>query len=231
MKSALVTTFALCGVLCAPHNALAQEPEVVTRSVNMFVGPETLPPRGDIFVSVEVERVDGRSVPDGIEVTLTHYGFGGQRTLYNTTRRGVAQFLIEAGRRSGTRVFIANVANARSEEISVEVTSGKVSDVPTRIFYDPLAHEAIATAGPIKDVFGNPVEDGTVAHLSTRTSTAQHGLFTAVVHDGFAQWTLPCVRFPAGLQALTVTLKDAQISPSFANGLCRSDGVSNRAGA
>ncbi len=194
----------------APANSLGRLMDNRAGSITVYAGPETVEPKGTIFVDVEVRSGVGLSFRNGLEVTLIHAGAGVEKTRTATTTRGLARFLIPAGEISGDQIFTAKTDRLVSKAVSVFVTSGDVGAIPSQVVYDPVFDRLVIETDHIKDIFGNTPEDGSIITLSFKSLNGDVGIESRPIIKGRARWTLLCRRYVFGIDTLTLTFKGAK---------------------
>jgi len=209
----LACPIALCQDASQTRFEAALNPDTaakLAKQVTVYAGPETVPPNADIYIDVEVHKKDGLSLEGGRNVTLFEKTAGADKTWTEVTKYGLARFVIVSGQTSGDRVFRAHIDDVVSKPVAVFVTSGEIETLPVRTQYDAVTNSLILKVQPIKDKFGNTVEDGTLITLTTQSESGETGLISAPLIDGRAEWSLFCARYTSGIRKLSLTVKKAR---------------------
>ncbi len=145
---------------------------------------------GRMLLRVETERlvdVHGNEVADGVEVVLEVRGPEGVGHLTAVVTAGRAALDVRAGELPGPVEVVAEVAGVRSAPL-VLVLEPALEALP--VTRGRGAREDVVTVGPVVDVHGAWVPDGTavVASWGTLVTTTQvvDGMATAVLAHGGA---------------------------------------------
>lgn len=221
--SALIVASMISNVACAKPKCSGED-SCNTTAINLYVGPETVTPGQEVFVMVELETSTGESAPDGQSVTLAYTQNKENHLLFGSSENGIVEFTLNAGNRSEQVNFSASTNNLRSKSSKILISSGLVSSFGTDTRRGKLPQSLQVETDIISDIYGNRIEDGTLAELITRSESRLQNVQSSYVSNGRASFTWNCPASITQSLELEVQIKQASTRLNIPSEQCAQRG-------
>jgi len=188
-------------------------------SLQVYAGPQTALPQGNINVTIEMTDGHGNSV-QGETIQLTYISDGVPMTVSGKVSNGLVSFDVKAQRRAGGMIFKALSSDLVSNNASVLIVAAQPNTFKLKVRPAKNANFVQLTTETLSDVFGNPISDQTLVSLSWIDSSGVKRSETAQLSNGSMSYMSICPRAYVAPLKIRAVLKNVEVFSSDLSVLC-----------
>lgn len=220
MTSRIKATVSLLSlVISVGFSDATAQAQPAANSLQVYAGPQTALPQGNISVTIEMTDGHGSSV-QGETIQLTYISDGVPMTMSGKVSNGLVSFDVKAQRRAGEMIFKALSSDLVSNNAPVLIVAGqpKTFKLKVRPARNPNFVELMTET--LSDAFGNPISDQTLVSLSWIDSAGVKRSEAAQLSNSSMSYMSICPQVYIAPLKVRAVLKNVEVFSSDLSALC-----------
>lgn len=223
MKNRTKATVSLLSlIMSVGFSVVTAQAQPAANSLQVYAGPQTALPQGNISVTIEMTDGHGNSVQDET-IQLTYISDGVPMTVSGKVSNGLVSFDVKAQRRAGEMIFQALSGDLVSNNASVLIVAAQPNTFKLKVRPARNANFVELTTETLSDVFGNPISDQTLVSLSWIDSSGVKRSEAAQLSNGSMSYRSICPRVYVAPLKIRAVLKNVEVLSSDLSVLCATE--------